>query len=263
MSLGQRIYEAGCKCSNKCPYHYHGSDIVDETEQPQDRHRPCKCSEDDQCIFARERDEARAEVEQLQHDLTVRTMEEQTRLIAEQAEQIARLQAEITRIRRSNRRSILITAHTLHDCVSPHVGFWGNLCWLIGFRLWPFCRSAAVRTWVTRQWVMGRARRHEAAARMLLASGWYGGYAYVDGEPYTLKVYPGFLPNTGTVPVPNMADYEQLQAVLAAAQEYFTAYTDEINLSGESFSVYHAANKRKTEAWLRLRAAADAAGGNE
>jgi hypothetical protein len=80
---------------------------------------------------------------------------------------------------------------TLHRMISTHMGLWANACWWIGWRLWPTKCFSVVRSWATRQWCREHARRHEAAVRMLLASGWNGGYCYVDGELYTLKVYRG------------------------------------------------------------------------
>ena len=70
---------------------------------------------------------------------------------------------------------------------------WGEFCWWLAWKAWPFKTWNVVRTWGTRQWVAEKQRRHAQAARMLLASGWDGGYCYVDGNPYTLKVYPGHL----------------------------------------------------------------------
>jgi hypothetical protein len=80
---------------------------------------------------------------------------------------------------------------TLHDMITAQMGWWANLCWWIGWKLWPFRCFSRVREWGTRQWSRDRARRHEEAARLLLASGWHGGYCVVDGKPYTLRVYEG------------------------------------------------------------------------
>jgi hypothetical protein len=80
---------------------------------------------------------------------------------------------------------------TLHELVSNRIGWHGNLCWWIGWKVWPFKCFPCVRQWATRQWVKSRAKRHEDAARMLLESGWHGGYCHLDGKPYTLKVYEG------------------------------------------------------------------------
>lgn len=80
---------------------------------------------------------------------------------------------------------------TLHEQVSKSVGSYGNWCWWIGWKVWPFRRFSFVRSWATRRWCKSRAKRHEDAARMLLESGWNGGYCYVNGKPYTLKVYDG------------------------------------------------------------------------
>lgn len=80
---------------------------------------------------------------------------------------------------------------TLHEIVSSQAGWWGNLCWWIGHKLWPLRCFSVFRTWGTHQWVHARNQKHVAAAKMLLASGWHGGYCCIDGKWYTIKLFPG------------------------------------------------------------------------
>lgn len=89
--------------------------------------------------------------------------------------------------------SDLRTSTSLHEIVSRQCGRFGNICWWIGWKVWPFNRFSPIRSWGTRQWIRSRAIRHENAARMLLQSDWRGGYCYVDGKPYTLRIYDGHI----------------------------------------------------------------------